>query len=407
MTLTATQTKQAKPRKTPYKLTDGKGLYLQVQPNGSKYWRLAYRFDRKQKTLALGVYNDVSLAEARESAMDAKKLIRNGVDPSRQRRQEKISKNGGDTFKAISLAWFGSKMDGKSDRHRQRAMSILKVDLFPKLGRLPISEVTAPELLAALRKIESRGAIDIAHRAKSQAGQIFRYAIASGHCERDVSADLKGALKEKPKTTHRAAITDVIELGTLMNAIDHYKGTPTVCAALKLSALLFQRPGEIRRMEWSEINWGEEMWSIPAEKMKMDRDHIVPLSTQALEALKDVYLLTGSGRYVFPSQRGPSRPLSDNGVRTALRTMGYDNQTMSAHGFRATARTILDEVLKIRVDYIEHQLAHAVKDPTGRAYNRTKFLEERKKMMQAWADYLDQLRTRSIHTTRIVQFAKG
>lgn len=392
MSLTAKQVQNAKAREKPYKLSDGKGLYLQVQPNGSKYWRLAYRFGGKQKTLALGVYGDVSLVEAREDTTEAKKQIRKKIDPSQVRRTKKMAEKGLDTFKSIALEWFDNKMTGKSDRHRQRAMSILKNDLFPQLGHLPISEITPPELLAALRKIESRGAIDIAHRAKSTAGQIFRYAIAAGMCERDASADLKGALKDKPETKHRAAITDSIELGKLMIAIYNYQGTPVVCSALKLSALLFQRPGEIRHMEWSEIDWEKEQWFLSAKKVKSTRDHIVPLSSQALDVLTDIHRLTGSGRYVFPSQRGSSRPLSDNGVRTALRTMGYDNQSMSPHGFRATARTILDEVLHVRVDYIEHQLAHAVKDPTGRAYNRTKFLEERKYMMQEWADYLIKLR---------------
>lgn len=392
MALTVQKAKAAKPREGSYKLSDEKGMYLLVHANGSKYWRMDYRLGGKRKTYSLGVFPEVSLAEAREDRDEARKLIKKGVDPSQSKRLDKLALSGADTFKSVALEWYDNKMTGKSDRHRQRAMSILKYDLFPKLGARPINDIAAPELLAALRKIESRGASDIAHRAKSTAGQIFRYAIASGLCERDISADLKGALKDKPKTEHRAAITDPKELGRLMIAIDGYEGTPVVCAALKLSALLFQRPGEIRQMEWSEINWEDELWSIPSEKMKMDRDHIVPFSRQSIEILKDIYRITGSGRYVFPSQRGQSRPLSNNGVRTALRTMGYDNKTMTAHGFRATARTILDEVNHVRVDYIEHQLAHAVKDATGRAYNRTKFLPERKQMMQQWADYLDELR---------------
>jgi integrase len=392
MPLTAQKVKNAKPRDGAYKLSDEKGMYLLVHPNGSKYWRMDYRFGGKRKTFAIGVASEVSLAEARDERDDARKRIKKGIDPSSAKRVEKLARSGADTFKSVALEWFDNKMVGKSDRHRQRAMSILNYDLFPTLGSRSIGEVTAPELLGALRKIESRGASDIAHRAKSTAGQIFRYAIASGLCNRDVSADLKGALKDKPKTEHRPAITDPGELGRLMIAIDGYEGTPVVCAALELSALLFQRPGEIRQMEWIEINWEDELWSIPAEKMKMDRDHLVPLSTQTIEVLKAIYRITGSGQFVFPSQRGPSRPLSNNGVRTALRTMGYDNKTMTAHGFRATARTILDEILHVRVEYIEHQLAHAVKDATGRAYNRTKFLPERKQMMQQWADYLDDLR---------------
>ena len=406
MALTVLKAKSAKPRDGSYKLSDEKGMYLLVHSNGSKYWRMDYRLGDKRKTYSLGVFPEVSLAEAREGRDEARKLIKKGVDPSQTRRLDKLKLSGADTFKSVALEWYDNKMTGKSDRHRQRAMSILKYDLFPKLGARPINDIAAPELLAALRKIESRGASEIAHRARSTAGQIFRYAIATGLCERDVSADLKGALKDKPKTEHRAAITDPNELGRLMIAIDGYEGTPVVCSALKISALLFQRPGEIRRMEWTEISWEEEIWSIPAEKMKMDRDHIVPLSIQAIEELKGIYQITGSGMFVFPSQRGQSRPLSNNGVRTALRTMGYDNKTMSAHGFRATARTILDEVHHVRVDYIEHQLAHAVKDATGRAYNRTKFLPERKQMMQHWADYLDDLRIQS-QADNVITFRKG
>jgi integrase len=392
MALTVQQAKSAKPRDSSYKVSDEKGMYLLIHTNGSKYWRMDYRLGGKRKTYALGVFPEVSLADARDDRNEARKLIRKGIDPSQSKRLDKLALSGADTFKSVALEWYDNKMTGKSDRHRQRAMSILKYDLFPKLGGHPINDISAPELLAALRKIESRGASDIAHRAKSTAGQIFRYAIASGMCERDVSADLKGALKDKPKTEHRAAITEPRDLGRLMIAIDGYEGTPVVCAALKISALLFQRPGEIRQMEWSEIKWEDELWSIPGGKMKMGRDHIVPLSTQAIEILKDIYLITGAGKFVFPSQRGPSRPLSDNGVRTALRTMGYENKAMTPHGFRATARTILDEIHHVRVDYIEHQQARAVRDTNGRAYNRTKFLPERKQMMQQWADYLDELR---------------
>jgi integrase len=258
-----------------------------------------------------------------------------------------------------------------------------------------------------LRKIENRGAIETAKRAKQTCGQIFRYGIATGRCERDPSADLAGALKTV-KERHLAAITDPKEVGQLMIAIDNYQGTSTVCAALKLSPLLFCRPGELRHMEWSEINWGEEQWEIPANKggenKKISFDHIVPLSTQALEILREQQLLTSKSKYVFPSARQLSRPLSENGVRTALRTMGYDNETMTPHGFRAMARTLLDEQLGYKVEWIEQQLAHAVKDHLGRAYNRTTHLPQRKKMMQHWSDYLDQLKARS---SNVVQLKTG
>lgn len=392
MALTAAAVKQARPRDKTYKLSDGKGMYLQVEYKGGKYWRMAYRFGGKQKTLALGVYPDISLSDARDLAFAAKKLLKEGTDPSRQRKLDKIADTGRDSFRSVALSWYEKQLVNTTDSHKRRTMNLLKNDLFPEIGDARIAEITAPELLIALERIEQRGAIDMAHRARGLAGQIFRFGIASGNCERDVAADLKGALTKKPVTKHRAAITDPDEVGKLLIAIDGYSGTPTVCAALKLSPLLFQRPGEIRAMEWSEINWKEELWEIPAKRMKMKHDHIVPLSRQSLAIISDIYQITGRGHYVFPSVRGASRPLSDNGVRTALRTMGFDNDTMSAHGFRAMARTILDEHLKVRVDVIEHQLAHAVKDPTGRAYNRTSFVDERKMMMQKWADYLDSLK---------------
>ena len=283
-------------------------------------------------------------------------------------------------------------MTHKSDSHRTRTWRLLKNDLFPPLGRRPIADISPPELLKALRRVESRGAVDTAHRAHQTSGQVFRYAIATGRAERDPSADLRGALKVHVKK-HHAAITEPKELGKLLISIEAFSGTPVVKAALELSALLFVRPKELRHMEWEEIDWDQALWQIPAEKMKMKQPHIVPLSTQAITILEEIHSLTGRGKYVFPSARGASRPLSENGVRVALRTMGYDNNTMTAHGFRATARTILDEVLCFRVDLIEHQLAHTVRDPNGRAYNRTKHLPQRIEMMQKWADYLDSLQS--------------
>jgi len=261
-------------------------------------------------------------------------------------------------------------------------------------------------LLAVLRKIESRGAVETAHRAKQTAGQIFRFAVSTGRAERDPSADLSGALKT-PKKKHLASITDPKEVGKLLLAIDNFQGTATVTAALSLSPLLFARPGELRHMEWEEINWEGGQWEIPAEKMKIKQPHIVPLCKQAIAILKELQLLTGRGKYVFPSARGASRPLSDNGVRTALRTLGYDNDTMTPHGFRATARTLLDEVLGFRIEWIEQQLAHTVRDPQGRAYNRTKHLPQRKDMMQKWADYLDNLKAQAASSNVITgDFAK-
>ena len=394
--LTATEVKQAKPGDKTRKLTDGGGLYLQIHPNGAKYWRHDYRYAGKRKTLALGVYPEVSLKKAREKHQEARTKLRDGIDPGEQRKIEKLTRHiaAANSFEAIGHEWFKAKMLDKSKSHQDRTLSALERDLFPSLGSRPISNITAPELLATLRKIEDRGAIETAHRAKQTAGQIFRYAVATGRAERDPSGDLKGALQH-PKKKHLAAITEPDQVGQLMLAIEGYTGSPVVYAALRLSPLLFQRPGEIRHMEWSEINWEEERWEIPAEKMKIRQPHIVPLCNQAIEILRDIQPLTGRGKYVFPSARGASRCLSENGVRTALRTLGYDNDTMTPHGFRAMARTLLDEILRYRIDWIEHQLAHAVKDPNGRAYNRTAHLSDRKKMMQDWADYLELLRAKA------------
>jgi integrase len=392
MPLTATAVKQAKPREKPYKLADERGMYLLVNPNGSKYWRLKYRYGGREKTLALGVYPDVSLEKARKKRSHARDQLDDGIDPGVTKKLKKLSQyqEVANSFEAIAREWFETRISMKSESYKDRTWRLLKNDLLPSLARRPINQITAPELLMVLRKVEGRGAVDMAHRAKQTAGQVFRYAVATGRAERDPSGDLKGALKPRTKK-HYAALTNPEEAGRLMVAIGAYTGTPVVKTALYLSAYTFQRPGEIRHMEWSEINWGLERWEIPGDKMKMGAEHIVPLSNQALAQLRDLELLTGRGSFVFPSARGRSRPLSENGVRIALRTMGYDNDTMTAHGFRAMARTILDEVLHFRIDYIEHQLAHAVRDPNGRAYNRTKYLAERAQMMQAWANYLDAL----------------
>ncbi|TGD74152.1 DUF4102 domain-containing protein [Mangrovimicrobium sediminis] len=393
MPLTATEVKQAKPGAKPRKLADGRGLYLLVQPNGAKYWRYKYRYAGKEKSLALGVYPEVSLKEARRAHQKARDRLTENTDPGEVRKVEKLTRHlaSAESFEAIAREWFATRMVEKSVSHRERTLRALEKDLFPALGNRPIAAINAPELLAALRRIESRGAVETAHRAKQTAGQVFRFAVATGRAERDPSGDLKGALKN-PKKKHLAAITDPAELGCLLQAMEHFQGTPVVKTALLLSPLLFQRPGEIRSMEWAEINWEEKRWELPAEKMKMRLPHIVPLSTQAAALLRALHPLTGRGRYVFPSARGASRCLSENGVRTALRTLGYSNDTVTPHGFRATARTLLDEVLGYRVDWIEHQLAHAVKDTNGRAYNRTTHLEGRREMMQRWADYLDTLK---------------
>ena len=392
MKLTASTVKSAKPSAKPYKLADGAGMYLLVHPCGAKYWRLKYRIAGKEKLLALGVYPEVSLAEARIRRDNARLLIRDGRDPgvAKQLQKKFLQNQNSETFEAVAREWFETKIADKSESYRVRTLRILEKDLFPKLGALAISDITSRQLLETLRVVEAR-TVDIAHRAKQSAGQVFRYAVATGRAERDIATDLSGALKSRT-VKHSTTILDPVEIGQLLRSIDAYSGSMVVRAALQLSPLLFVRPGELRTMQWDEIDWQKSRWQIPASKMKMREPHVVPLANQSAEILKALRPLTGQGAFVFPSARKGGRPLSDNGVRTALRSLGYTNEQITPHGFRAMARTLLDEELGFRIDYIEHQLAHAVKDPLGRAYNRTKHLDERIKMMQGWADYLDQLR---------------
>ena len=395
--LTEAAAKQAKPKDKPYKLPDGGGMYLEVMPTGSKYWRLKYRYGGKEKRLAFGVYPVVSIAVAREKARLAKADLAEGNDPSEIKKQQKISKqiSINNSFEAIALEFIEKrKAEGAAQVTLDKLNWIVEKKLCPFIGGIPVSEITPVQILNALRRIEADGLHETANRAKRVAGQVLRYSVATGRCERDATQDLKGSLVIK-KAEHRAAVTTPEELRRVLVAMDGFKGTPEVKAALLLTPMLFQRPGEIRHMEWSEINWEQEYWEIPAEKMKMRLSHIVPLSSQAILILKNLHPITGSGLYVFPSARRGGRPLSEGGVRKALRTLGFANEQVTPHGFRATARTIMDEVLGFRVDYIEQQLAHAVKDANGRAYNRTKHLPERKQMMQAWADYLDQLKIRT------------
>ena len=392
MKLTASKVKSAKPSAKAYKLADGAGMYLLVHPSGAKYWRLKYRIAGKEKLLALGVYPEVSLAEARIRRDNARLLIRDGRDPgvAKQLQKNFLQNQNSETFESVAREWFETKIADKSESYRARTLRILEKDLFPKLGALAISDITSRQLLETLRVVEER-TVDIAHRAKQSAGQVFRYAVATGRAERDIATDLSGALKSRT-VKHSATILDSSEIGQLLRSIDAYSGSMVVRAALRLSPLLFVRPGELRTMQWDEIDWQKSRWEIPASKMKMREPHVVPLANQSAEILEALRPLTGRGMFVFPSARKGGRPLSDNGVRTALRSLGYTNEQITPHGFRAMARTLLDEELGFRIDYIEHQLAHTVKDPLGRAYNRTKHLSERTEMMRRWADYLDQLR---------------
>ncbi|WP_295798018.1 integrase arm-type DNA-binding domain-containing protein [uncultured Microbulbifer sp.] len=393
MPLSDTKIRALKPREKKYIEADEKGLAVEVTPTGAKRWVFRFRLHGKRPEMALGLYPDVTLKRARELRDEARQYVAEGVDPRdvKRARKESALEANRNSFAAVSEEWFLARMAHLSKSSKDRAQRALDSDLLPYLGKRPVAEITAPEVLRCLRRIESRGALETAHRVKRVASQVFRFAVATGMADRDPTADLSGALTPTKKK-HLAAITDPTEVGRLMAAIDGYQGTPVVRTALKLSPLLFCRPGELRKLEWSEINWEASQIELPAEKMKMGEPHIIPLAEQALALLRELKPLSSRGKYVFPSARGLSRPLSDNGVRTALRSLGYDNNTMTAHGFRAMARTLLDEVLGFRVDYIEHQLAHGVKDTLGRAYNRTKHLPQRAAMMQKWADYLEHLR---------------
>ena len=402
--LTDVEVKAAKAGDKPKHLFDGKGLFLliaplQLRPDGkpqpaSKWWRFKYTYSGKSKTISFGTYPEISLADARQRREDARKLLANGVDPGEIKKAQKaaILAEDANSFEVVAREWHGKFSGTWSACHADTTLGRLQLDVFPVMGARPIAEVKAPELLAMLRRIESRGALETAHRVRTICGQIFRYAVATGRAERDPSAGLKGALPPYKKS-HLAAITDPKEVAPLLRAIDGYRGSFVVKSALQLAPMVFVRPGELRQAEWTEIDFDAAEWNIPAERMKMKQPHLVPLSKQALEILLELKALTGNSRYLFPSGRSFARPMSNNAINAALRRMGFDKDEMTGHGFRAMARTILDEVLQIRPDFIEHQLAHAVKDPNGRAYNRTAHLAERKKMMQTWADYLDRLKS--------------
>ncbi|WP_444937703.1 tyrosine-type recombinase/integrase [Microbulbifer sp. JMSA002] len=396
MPLSDTKVRALKPRDKKYIESDEKGLAIEVTPTGAKRWVFRFRLHGKRPEMAIGLYPDVSLKRARELRDEARQHVAEGVDPRdiKRARKESALEANRSSFAAVSDEWFAAKMAHLSSSSKDRATLALERDLKPYLGKRPISEISPPEVLRCLRRIESRGTLETAHRVKRVASQVFRFAVATGRADRDPTTDLTGALTPTKKK-HLAAITDPTEVGRLLTAMEEYQGTPVVRAALKLSPLLFCRPGELRKLEWAEINWEAKQIELPSEKMKMGQPHIIPLAEQSLALLRELEPLTGRGKYVFPSARGQSRPLSDAGVRTAIRSLGYDNETMTAHGFRAMARTLLDEVLGFRVDYIEHQLAHEVKDTLGRAYNRTKHLEQRAAMMQKWADYLDNLKAQA------------
>ena len=374
------------------KHSDGGGMYLLVN-TGGKYWRMDYRFEGKRKTLALGVYSDVSLAKARQRRDRARELLADGIDPGVAKREEKQAKAtaSANTFEVVAAQWLQATAAKRAAVTQDKVANWLKKDINPHIGTMPMSTIGPRDVLAVARRMEARQVFDSAKRIVQICGQVFRFAVAESTAERDITVDLRGALQHAEKKNY-AAITDPKQVGDLMRSIFDYTGHPCTVAALKLTPLVFVRPGELRTAEWAEIDLNGAEWRIPGSKMKMKNDHIVPLSAQAVEILRSVHPLTGHGRYVFPSLRTGERPMSENTINAALRGMGYAKEVHSAHGFRAMARTIMDEVLGERVDLIEHQLAHAVKDANGRAYNRTAHLPARREMMQRWTDYLDKLR---------------
>jgi len=397
--LTDLAIRNAKPGSSPKRIADGGGLFLEIRPNAAKYWRLAYRFDKRQKLLALGVYPQVTVQGAREGARIAREHLAAGRDPGLLRNIAKAANTSENTFQAVAVEWLEKFRHDWTESHYKGISGRLRRDLFPWLGARPVNEITAPELLACLRRIEARGHLENAHRALTNAGQVFMYAIATARAERNPAADLRGAIP-RPRVKHMSTILDPRQVGILMAAIDEYSGSPITRCALQIMALVFLRSKEVRFAEWSEIDFDRQEWRIPLAKMKgrkRDKEasptafHLVPLATQTIAILRETQALTGEGKYVFPGLRG-NKPISDATMTNALRRMGYDKADLHVHGFRAMARTLIRQELGFDEEPIERQLGHAVKGPLGAAYNRADFIQERKKMMQAWADYLDGLK---------------
>lgn len=399
--LTNTECKNAvcSPGKNRVRLSDSGNLYLEIAPNGSKRWFWKYTFDGKEKRLALGSYPATSLMEARKARDVARVQHHAGVDAAQQRRLDKLSRRveAIDTFEGVAREFHATKVSGWSDQYGRRWLERLEKDVFPWLGSLSLDKVNAPLLLHTFRRVEARGVRELAHQLREASGQVFRYGIATGRCDRNPASDLRGALKPVA-TRHMAAVLEPAQAGDLMRSIRDYAGHAPTRAALILSALLFQRPGNIRQMAWTEVDLDGALWTIPAQKMKRTklakingRPHLVPLAPQAIACLRELQPLTGAGHYVFPSLHTSERPMSENTVRVALRRMGYDNDTMTPHGFRAMARTLLVERTNVQSDVIEAQLAHAKNGPLGAAYDRAEFMDQRRQMMITWADYLDQL----------------
>ncbi|AOL04229.1 MULTISPECIES: integrase arm-type DNA-binding domain-containing protein [Burkholderia] len=392
MPLTDTAIKNAKPAAKPTRLFDGGGLYLEISPAGGKWWRLKYRFGGKEKRISLGVYPDVSLQTARKRRTEARERLAGGADPGEVKKADKRAAKlaASNSFEAVALAWMEERRASVEPAQYEKTLARFRNDVFPWIGKRPIAEIDAPEVLTLLKRIDSRGARYTAHRVRAELSQAFRYGIKEGYCKADPARDLLGAIPST-RTIHFASITEPIKVGEMLRAFDGFTGTFPVLCALKLSPLLFVRPGELRKAEWSQLDLDKAEWRYLVTKTKTD--HLVPLATQAVAILRELHSLTGSGRYLFPGARDRNRPMSDAAINAALRRLGYDTRTeITGHGFRAMARTILHEELEQKPEVIEHQLAHAVPDVLGGAYNRTRFIKERRAMMQKWADYLDRLK---------------
>lgn len=403
MPLSDTAIRSAKPGAKAVKLFDGGGLYLEVTPSGGRYWRIKFRVEGVEKRLSLGVYPEISLKVARARREEMRKRLAMGMDPSAQRKALKASRaeSNANGFEVIAREWHKKRIPTWSDGHAATLLHRLERDAFPWIGAKAISAITPPEILSMLRRIESRGALETAHRIGQYCSQVFRYAIATGRAERDPIPDLRGALPPT-KQTHLASIKDPVKIGELLRAIHGYQGHFVTMCALRLAPLVFVRPGELRSAEWDEFDFAAAEWRIPAKRMKAGELHIVPLSTQALAVLEELHPLTGQGTLVFPSVRSIHRPMSENTVTAALRRMGYQSGEMTGHGFRSMASTLLNEQGWHR-DAIERQLAHGERNKVRAAYNYAEHLPERRKMMQAWSDYLDGLR----NGAKVVSIRKG
>ncbi|CAB3755024.1 integrase [Burkholderia puraquae] len=392
MPLTDTAIKNAKPAAKPTRLFDGGGLYLEISPAGGKWWRLKYRFGGKEKRISLGVYPDVSLKMARKRCAEARERLAVGTDPGEVKKADKRAAKlaASNSFEAVALAWMEERRASVEPAQYEKTLARFRNDVFPWVGKRPIAEIDAPEVLTLLKRIDSRGARYTAHRVRAELSQAFRYGIKEGYCKADPARDLLGAIPST-RTIHFASITEPIKVGEMLRAFDGFTGTFPVLCGLKLAPLLFVRPGELRKAEWSQLDLDKAEWRYLVTKTKTD--HLVPLATQAVAILRELHSLTGGGRYLFPGARDRNRPMSDAAINAALRRLGYDTRTeITGHGFRAMARTILHEELEQKPEVIEHQLAHAVPDVLGGAYNRTRFIKERRAMMQKWADYLDRLK---------------